>query len=68
MKCLLDNRLAPLTFTWGFLEEYGRALGIDVFNEAFYGGDGYATHAYPWFLPRLPSISLAEAREQLGLD
>lgn len=49
------------------LEDYCRALGIDLFNEHFYGGAGVISHAYPWFLPRLATTTLAEARAQLGL-
>jgi hypothetical protein len=55
-------------FTPAMLEDYCRALGIDAFDESFYGGRGYLTHSYPWFLPRLKSISLREARRQLGFS
>ena len=49
------------------LERYCQALGIDLFDEGFYCGPGVVTHARPWFLPRLATKSLAEARRQLGL-
>ena len=52
---LLDNRLAPLTYNWGFIE-----APID-------GGPGFITHSHPWFLPRGPTLTLAEARKQPGL-
>jgi len=54
--------------TAGMLEDYCRALGIQLFDEPFYSGPGVVTHAAPWFQPKLPAISLAEARRQLGLD
>jgi hypothetical protein len=50
------------------LEDYCRALGIDLFDESFYGGPGVLTHSSFWFLPRLPTTPLAEARLQLGLS
>ena len=53
-------------FTPEMLEEYCRALGIELFDENFYGGAGFVTYSYPWFLPRLPGVSLSEARKQLG--
>ena len=53
-------------FTPEMLEEYGRALGIELFDENFYGGAGFLTYAYPWFLPRLPGVTLTDARKQLG--
>jgi len=49
------------------LEDYCGALGIKLFDEDFYGGAGVITHSSPWFLPRLPTVTLAEARKQLGL-
>lgn len=55
-------------FTPKMLEEYCRALGINLFDEDFYGGAGIITHSYPWFLPKLPTVTLAEARKQLGLS
>lgn len=54
-------------FTPEMLEEYCRALGIELFDEDFYGGPGFVTYSYPWFLPRLQSFSLSEARKQLGI-
>ena len=54
-------------FTPEMLEEYCRALGIELFDENFYGGPGVLTYSYPWFLPRLPTFSLIDARKQLGL-
>lgn len=54
-------------FTAEMLEEYGRALGLELFDETFYGGAGLITHAAPWFLRRLPGTTLADARRQLGL-
>ncbi len=54
-------------FTPEMLEEYGRALGLELFDEAFYGGAGLITHAAPWFLRKLPTTTLADARRQLGL-
>jgi hypothetical protein len=59
----IADRLTP-----EMLEEYCRALGIRLFDEDFYGRAGVITHAYPWFLPRLASMTLAEARAQLGLS
>ena len=50
------------------LEDYCRALGITLFDETFDGGPGFITHASAWFLPRLPTTTLAEARRQLGLS
>ena len=55
-------------FTPEMLEEYGRALGLELFDDAFYGGAGLITHAAPWFLRKLPTTTLADARRQLGLD
>ena len=54
-------------FTAEMLEEYGRALGLELFDTGFYGGAGLITHAAPWFLPKLPTTTLAEARRRLGL-
>jgi len=54
-------------FTPEMLEDYCRALGIDLFDEHFYGGAGFVTHSYPWFLPKLATMTLAEARRRLGL-
>ena len=54
-------------FTPEMLEEYCRVFGIDLFNEDFYGGKGFVIHSYPWFLPKLGTTTLAEARRQLGL-
>jgi hypothetical protein len=50
------------------LEAYCRAFGIDLFDAEFYGGPGVVTHARPWFLPKLATVTLADARRQLGLD
>jgi hypothetical protein len=58
----IADRFTPL-----MLEEYCRAFGIDLFNADFYGGQGFITHSAPWFLSRLPSVTLTEARKQLGL-
>jgi len=55
-------------FTSEMLEEYCGALGIQLFDENFYGGAGVITHAHPWFLPRLATMTLAEARARLGLN
>jgi hypothetical protein len=55
-------------FTPEMLAEYCGALGINLFDEHFYGGSGLITHASPWFLPRLGTITLAQARKQLGLS
>jgi hypothetical protein len=55
-------------FTPELLEEYCRALGINLFDEDFYGGAGFITHAYPRFLPKLATATLAQARTQLGLS
>ena len=55
-------------FTPDMLDAYCRAVGIRLFDENFYGGTGVITHAYPWFLPKAPSMTLAEARAQLGLS
>ena len=55
-------------FTPEMLEEYGRALGLNLFDEDFYGGAGLITHSYPWFLPKLATATLAQARTQLGLS
>jgi hypothetical protein len=54
-------------FSADMLQDYGRALGIDLFDEGFYGGAGAVTHARPWLLPKPATMSLAEARRQLGL-
>ena len=53
-------------FTPEMLEDYCRALGIDLFDEGFYGGAGFIVLSYPWFLPKLATTTLAEARKQLG--
>src|SRR5262245_14910494 len=55
-------------FTPQMLEDYCRALGINLFDEDFYGGAGVITHASPWFLPNAATVTLAEARAQLGLS
>ena len=62
-----NGRIAD-RFTSEMLEDYCRALGINLFDEEFYGGAGCITHSYPWFLPKLPIVTLAEAREQLGFS
>ena len=54
--------------TSGMLEDYCRALGIDLFDENFYGGPGVLTHSYPWFLRSPATTPLAEARKLLGLS
>ena len=54
-------------FTPEMLDAYCRALGIDLFEEDFYGGAGLITRSSPWFLPKLPTVTLAQARAQLGL-
>lgn len=54
--------------TSGMLEDYCRALGIDLFDEKFYGRPGVLTHSYPWFLRRPATTPLAEARKLLGLS
>ena len=48
------------------LEDYCRALDIEVFDESFYGGAGVITHSAPWFFQKLPTTTLADARKQLG--
>ena len=53
-------------FTPEMLEAYCRALGINLFDEDFYGDAGLITHSYPWFLPRLATVTLAHARKRLG--
>lgn len=55
-------------FTPEMLEDYCRALGIDLFDESFYGGRGFHTYSRPWFLPRLKSVSLTEARQHFGFS
>jgi hypothetical protein len=55
-------------FTTEMLERYGRALGLDIFDAAFYSGPGVLTQSTPWLLPRSPSVSLGEARVRLGID
>ena len=55
-------------FTSEMLENYCRALGIDLFNPDFYGGQGLLIHAEPRFLPKLKTIPLEEARRQIGLS
>jgi hypothetical protein len=55
-------------FTSEMLEEYCGALGIQLFDENFYGGSGVITHAHPWFLPRAATMTLDEARARLGLN
>ena len=50
------------------LEAYCRAFGIHLFDVDFYGGADVVTHARPWFLPRLATITRADARRQLGLN
>ncbi|HEV8427372.1 MAG TPA: hypothetical protein VGQ41_05630 [Pyrinomonadaceae bacterium] len=61
-------RLIADRFTSEMLEDYCRALGINLFDDEFYGGPGFIIHSYPWFLPKLPNVSLAEARKELGLS
>ena len=55
-------------FTPEMLAEYCRSLGINLFDEHFYGGSGLITHSSPWFLPKPGTITLAQARKQLGLS
>ena len=50
------------------IEDYCRALGLDLFEENFYGGPGVLTHSSLWCFPKLPTTPLAEARKQLGLS
>ena len=54
-------------FTAEMLGAYCRALSIDCFDPGFYGGTGVVTHSRPWFLPRLKTVTLTEARRHLGL-
>jgi len=54
--------------TSGMLEEYCRALGIDLFDQNFYGGPGILTHSSLWFLRGPATTPLAEARKLLGLS
>jgi hypothetical protein len=54
--------------TSGMLEEYCRALGIDLFDQNFYGGPGVLTYSSLWFFPKPPTTPLAEARRLLGLS
>jgi hypothetical protein len=53
-------------FTPEMLERYCGALGISLFDPAFYGGPGVIIDSPPWFLPRIKGLSLAEARRALG--
>jgi hypothetical protein len=55
-------------FSAEMLADYCGALGIDLFDEQFYGGPGVVTQSRPWFLPKLATVSLAEARRQLGMN
>jgi hypothetical protein len=45
-----------------------RSAPSSAFDEALYGGPGFITHSYPWFLPKLPTLTLVEAREQTGIE
>jgi hypothetical protein len=54
-------------FTPEMLADYCRALGIDCLSPDFYGGPGVVTYSRPWFLRRPGTVTLAEARRQLGL-
>ena len=55
-------------FTTEMLERYCHALGIDLFDPAFYGGPGTIIDSPLWFLPRTKGVSLLEARRALGLN
>src|SRR5262245_23934910 len=57
----IADRLTP-----GMIDDYCRALGINLFEEDFYGGPGALTYARLWLLPKGPTTTLAEARRQLG--
>jgi hypothetical protein len=54
-------------FTTEMLERYCGALGISLFDPAFYGGPGVIADTAPWFLPRAHGVSLLDARRALGL-
>jgi hypothetical protein len=49
-------------FTPGMLESYCRALGIDLFEESFYGGRCLMSHVTNRLGPSGLSMSIAEAR------
>ncbi len=53
-------------FTTEMLERYGRALGLELFDPAFYSGPGVLTRSTPWLLSNAPSVTLEEARVRLG--
>jgi hypothetical protein len=61
----LERRIAD-RLTSEMLENYCRALGINLFDEDFYGGPGVITHSSLWFLPKLATTPLTEARRKLG--
>ena len=70
-----ENSRAAERFTVDMLESYGRALGIALFDEAFYGGPGVLVDATSWLDPLVRLIragprerSLAEARTWLGIE
>lgn len=54
-------------FTTEMLERYCRALGIDLFEPAFYRGPGVIIDSPLWLLPRIKGVSLLEARRALGI-
>lgn len=54
-------------FTSEMLEEYCRALGIDLFHEDCYGGAGAIIRSRFWFLPGPKGSSLRGAQMSLGM-
>jgi hypothetical protein len=50
-------------FTPQMLEEYCAALGIQLFDESFYGGNGLITQIPNQLVPDSPVMSLEEARK-----
>lgn len=58
----------PEQFTSEMLEEYCGALGIDLFDESFYGGRGALIRSRFWFFPRPKGTSVREAQIGLGIN
>lgn len=55
-------------FTCNLLNEYCQAIGIDPFSENYYEPDGVLFVSKAPSIPNFEQISLADARERLGLS
>ena len=64
---MYKRRLIRERFSAFLLEEYAKTLGIDLFNEIFYGPEACVISSDLIFRSREGTISLVEAQKLLGL-